>query len=436
MTVPFFTLAQLKQIQTLDQAVAEFKTMLTGSGIAGITDWKVGTWQQTFLQLVANFSIQGQQQGATIAAMVMEPTSAGDWLTALSDSFFDNQRFLGSFAVCDLRLALAPGFGPLTFAPGELVISVGGAFNFQNKNLFTIAGNTTGSQQFQATDLGSGPNTAFLTPQTGSLVTAGNNAVTGLTAFSDPPATVSWGLVLGQDVETDASLHTRNETKWSSLSPGETTGDRVKYVLATVSSGTLFDAFIDPTYPRGPGTNDIYIAGALAPATAGQVSLYSGSLQALFTAGNLPIAGGMSPAPRIFVTGAIGVSLTQPTTNSQFVLYVAASSNTALVFSEFQTAVNAWISTVPIGGVTYNAAAGTANIADIDKLIDLIYEADTQQIRKVKIFNMTDVTLGPTQKLVAPTWRLSTSTDDLVPPGTSSVAVDGIFNIVILPSVT
>jgi hypothetical protein len=118
-----FTYKQLIATQTEAEAVSELKTILTGSGFTVIDDAKSGTVAFSLLMLASKLYTAGQEQAATLVLNSVERTAEADFLTAVSDSFFDNQRMLGIQTVGSVFLSYDAGQPSRTFAAGGLSVS-------------------------------------------------------------------------------------------------------------------------------------------------------------------------------------------------------------------------------------------------------------------------------------------------------------------------
>ena len=384
----YFTYAQLTQIQTLQQAIVDLQTQLTGSGIAGITDWSAGSPEQTFLQTLANFQVQVQQYAQTLAVESIVSTADGDYLTNEASSFFNAQRFLAAPTQGLMNVFLQTTNGPYTFAPGELSVELQGAYSFQNNSTFTLnSGTPNGTFPFIATIPGASSNSPV-----GSVTASLLTAFPGITVVSanNPLLYNGWITSLGQDQEADSALQNRCESQWSGLAPIAAVKDRFVYMVLSASQGVLSDVFVQDNNPGGPGTVWVYVSTPTEVATPSQIQAITSSMYALLPNGPNMIE---ILAPQTVALGTGGI-------NDAIQIYYSPNA----VFSNIQVgviqAITNWVAGVSTGGTTY--AVGLQNIADIDDLYDLIY--NVPGVRKVVIQNQSDITLGfsPVKKLTVP----------------------------------
>lgn len=394
-----FTRDQLLTVQTIPSAIDELKLALTGSGFDNITDATEGVFVYNMLQLNAKTYVFGQNLAATMTANAIEKSASGDFLTEISDSFFNNQRIGATTTIGKVALFFSTA-SPYVFAPGGMLIDFVGSdavqYTLSNQSQITHLAADVGEVQyvyFVAQDPGAGP-TNILVGTSGSV-----QGASGIQALIRADSTLidSWMATKGTDEESDQSLHVRNETKWSLLSVAETPADRIRNSVASASNGAVFDTYVNANNPRGPGTVDIYCASADAPATVPQLNAISGTIQALFMNGG-QLQGGY---PRINLLPAQSTTFGTGSNTSCPIYYTQNVTLTNLK-TAVHAAADAWIESVPVGGKTF--ASAVANIADIDSLINFIYDVDG--VAKAGPFtNQADIDLSspPYQKLVAPT---------------------------------
>jgi len=405
-----YTYNQLITTQSEAEAVAELKQVLTGSGFNVITDAKPGTVAYSLLMLASKIYVAGQNQAATLATNSVEKTAEADFLTAISDSFFNNQRFGATQTVGNVFLSYAAGRPSKTFSPGGLQVNFTAPntvqYGFTNVNQISLVPPSsgppaTGTFSFRAITPGSGPSTVLFA-STGSVQT-----VPGLTVTIpyNGALLLGWQSSLGLDAEVDPSLHIRNETKWSTLAAVETPTSRVTNAIVSQSLGALYDVYVDASNPRGPGTLDVYCSSATAVATQFQIDQISGSIQQLFFNGAGTLGG---TSPRVLLKPATAVVFGAAGSGNETVtIYYDKTYTLATVTQNVEAALTTWLGGIPTGGKTY--ASGVANIADIDDFIATLYSV--AGVVKVKITSTPgvspgqDIDLGPPgfKKLVAPT---------------------------------
>lgn len=394
--------ADLTNPATVPQALAYLQTLLTSSGIQGVTDWTPNSPQMAFLQVAAFIISNVQGLAATNAFNSVEPNAAGDWLDNVSSANFDNQRFQGTQTQLRCTCSLGAGFGPDSFQPGDIQVTFAGAFPFTNASAFSLNGNASSVQAFVASTPASAPNSV-----TGGSVGSLTNNIQGLTVTTANQGNLFNGCVTvqGTDTEGDPALHLRNETKWSTLATAETQSSRLAHAVLTYSSGALSDVFIPPYSTRGPGCVDVFCSDPDNPATPTQLAAISGSVQAEMIGGSIVNFGtDTSGLARVALQAPSPVYFGSGGQNTQITVWYQPLAPLTQLETNLTQALNAWVGSVPTGGVTYGVAA--SNIADVDGLISALYAV--QFVQKVRIANQADVSLfsaGSTPlKLTAIDW--------------------------------
>lgn len=403
-----YTRAQLMLTQSLAEGVTELKQFMTGAAFQNITDAGPGTFQYQLLMLASKLYTGGQEQAATLTKQAIERTASGDFLTEISDSFFNNQRTQATQTVGQLRLTNTSG--PYTFGPGGLKVNFTGqdnvVYSFANTSTLILTSSTPAAYSygsFTAVEPGAG-SAAIDNGTEGDVIGAAGvtafipgDAAGGETLGYDTTLIDGWKYSDGVDEEPDQSLHIRNQTKWATLSTAETPADRIKQAVASASLGAVFDTYVDATNPRGPGSVDVYCAGASAPATSVQLAAISGSVQALFMNGSMLVGG----YPRVHLKPALTSSFGSGGVNTAIKVFYTQDYTQADVQSMVEETMDTWIESVPVGGRTYSSVL--QNIADVEEVFDKLY--DVPGVEKVSITNQQDIDLSssPYTKLVAPT---------------------------------
>jgi hypothetical protein len=382
-----FSLDTLLNPPTEAEWLDEFKTFLTANGL-DTTSWKEGDPEQTLLQLSARFSYFNGLRAQAVVKGTLNDLASGEALTRLSDSHFDNQRFESQktegLVVLELDTTQASGF---TFGINDLIIDEG-TYQFTN----TVTGSVSPLQtfvtmSFQALEPGSEYNVGA--DRTWSLVTARP----GVTATNPiPEGATTWITTVGTDEESDPRLKLRNSSKWATLGTAENSVDRVEQ-LALSASTAIESVYTDHNHPRGPGTVDVYLAGATGSIGLADIAAASYAVtSSFFGAGT----------GRIQCLAATVVPFT-----SSVNVYHAPSYDSNDLQTIVEAEMDGFIADAPIGGVTYEAAV-REHVVSVNELIARI--EGIEGVRSVKVtpsgYTLPDVqlTVAPpvVQKLVKP----------------------------------
>lgn len=371
-----FSLEQLRDPPTEDEALEELKGLLSDAGLI-TTDWVPGSVELTLLRLSAFLYSNLGERASTLSKVFFNDDSEGDALTALSDSHFDNQRVGAVRTQGQMLLSLSVGNGPYNFAIGEVSVVADDQFEYTNTTAGTLSGPSyTLTLSFEASDFGSAYNIA----NDAELRTTFN----GVTVFNPAQAgSDTWISRLGADEESDEVLRIRNSTKWSTLATGEMVNERVRY-LALSASADVHDVYVDDQNPRGAGTVDVYCAGDLFTAPGGSVAEVQHKLTGSFFGGS----------SRILALAAPELEFNRTVT-----VYYKPSAVLDEVTTAVEEALDTWIASVPIGGLDFSP--GPNHVASIGDLIALLEGIET--VRKAVVQTAgTDITLAVNQKLTKP----------------------------------
>lgn len=247
---------QLLPVVPLTSAQQTVIDLLKSLKITAVTSWQSGSLARTIgLELPALLLNEFSKTGAAIAAGGYSTTAKGDWLTLLSDSQFDNQRFepVRTRGTCVLTAEASAPATPI--AANYLVVAepITGA-TFRNIGAFTTVPGGAVSVVFEAERAGSSGNVLV------GSITSMQTPIAGVTV-SNPGVDGSWITRWGADAERDDPLRDRNRTKWATrafTAPGDA------YVnWAREADPAITRASIDDQNPDGPNTLRIYIAGDL-----------------------------------------------------------------------------------------------------------------------------------------------------------------------------
>jgi len=375
-----FTLQQLREGLTLEQAIDELKELLEDQDL-DTTDWTEGSPAQTVLQLQAFQYSSLSQRLAAFVDSSLNQFSSGSGLTVLSDSQFDNVRTLSSVTQGRMIVSASAVLLPKTFQIGELKVT-DGSFIFENVNQIVLNASTNlVTASFQGESPGSDFNIA-----TDSTINPVQTEV-GL-SVTNPAiiATNTWISLAGNDEEEDGALSQRNDLKWSSLEASEFTHERVE-ALALTASADVFFVSVDDQNPRGPFTADVYLANLATTASTGDVELVQTKLDAAFF--------GNSTTGLVSASKAVEIQF-----SSSIEIYYNPTANLAEITDAAEVKGIEFISEIPIGGKSYLPFDNLSNVASLN---DLIFKLEgIEGVNKTIIIPNTDLTFLNNEKLTVP----------------------------------
>lgn len=337
-----YSLADLLDPPNEQQITDSLLATLAGVGFP-VTSWFSGGAGRTLVQgfarvaadtlmLVSNVS----RGGLLDLAPGLDPGSPGDWLTILAYSQFQTVRTPAQFAVARLTLSCIAGAGPHTITPGGLWVQTadGRRYNSTNTSNVIVPSNGSVTIDVRAENPGASYNLGL--PVSLSLISSlpGTSAVTSETSGGSGTAM----LVAGANIESDASLRSRCKSRWQTIGL-QKTADAYDAVARDLASGTtdpVTRVRVNDTNPRGPGTLDIWIAGASGPLSAPNETLVRAF-----------VVDRKAPTADVQVQNASPVVV-----NLNATIYVRGN---AAAKDEAQARVMAAINAVPIGGVLYRA---------------------------------------------------------------------------------
>lgn len=235
---------------------AQALTWLTDSVLLPLgfdtTSWADGTIEKSTLYLMATCVADLSEGVKQIAEFGINAYSRGVALKEYSRSRFDNEPVEAVAYVGPMTLTNV-GTVPYTIQVGQLLASTPAGVQFRNTTGGTLAAGSVAT-----------PSSLILTwtaLKRGNTNVASNTVTKLLTPLAG--VTISnpgspWYTTAGADQESDASLQQRNATKWATL-----TVELVKesYEAIARAAGATKVKVHDQN-PRGPGTIDVYPAGA------------------------------------------------------------------------------------------------------------------------------------------------------------------------------
>lgn len=244
---------EIRMPLTEAEGVALLLELLNAAGFE-TTGWQNGRIQKTIVRLIGRGIADLSELGRLIVAFGVNEYSSGAPLKEFSQSRFNNQ-FLPAQATQGPARLLSTSSTSYTIEPGQLIGATPDNVTFRN---------TTGG----LLPAGSVSAPASLTLQwqctlRGSIGNVGRNRLNrlvtplaGVTLVNDGLAD-PWYTVSGRDEESDASLHTRNRTKWADLAI-----ELVEEGYENIArKGGAAKVYIDAQNPRGAGTVDVYASG-------------------------------------------------------------------------------------------------------------------------------------------------------------------------------
>ena len=327
--------SDLLSTKTIDDWKRSILNVATAVGLP-TENWQEGGYTRTLLALFARLYATGGQVVRIIAASGFLDTASGDWLKLLAKNLFAVDPIEATFASAPLGLRLTNGGGGLfIFEAGDVVVAhASTSKTYRNTSGGTLNPGGTLDLELEAEEAGSGSN---------ALV---DTITTMVTTFGGVTCTNTLPLV-GLDAEKDEDLRQRCRDSLAALSIG---GIKRAYEFFAKSATREDGSPIGVNRVRvltapGDGTVTIYIAGAGGELTSPDVA----DVQAAFDEKVTPYGFNAT------AISATNLSITVPAT-----IWIPAS----LGLSEAQArqavldALEAYVETLPIGGVVISPATG------------------------------------------------------------------------------
>lgn len=337
-----YTLADLQDPPTEKEITDTLLSTLAGVGFP-VSSWFTGgagrTLVQGFsrvaadtLQLVSNVS----RGGLLDLAPGLDPGSPGDWLSLLAFSQYQVTRTPAQFAIVRLTLSCIASAGPHTITAGGLWVQMPDGRRYNSTNTGNVVVPSGGSVNIDVR--AENPGTAYNLglPVGLTLITSlpGTSAVTSETSGGSGTAM----MVAGANVESDTSLRNRCRTRWQTIGL-QRTADAYDALARDLASGTtdpVTRTRVNDTNPRGPGTVDVWIAGASGPlSTPNEALVRAYVLARKSVTADLQVQNASSVVVNVVAT-----------------IYVRGN---AAAKAEAEQRVIAAINAVAIGGVLYRA---------------------------------------------------------------------------------
>ncbi len=374
---------------THDDAKQTLLELLDSVGFTA-TSWQEGEPALACVELSAEIWKQLSKVAVFLKTMGLNSTSRGEALTRFADSHYDNQRSGAVAAQRRVTLTCAATSGPHTVNLGALVLASPDGPTYRNvADGVTVypatlpSGGSLSGLIFEAevaglSASGKAPNT----------VTILQTTLAGVTVISDLAERD------GSNEESDPVLQNRNTTKWALLTEFELIDDAVVNIALDATFGVTL-VKVDSQNPRGAGTFDVYMAGDLVTASAGDITLAQAAIDArVFGSGATPktcLVFGAPVAPLSF-TGTI---------------YYQGSYESADMALATDDAIKAFLKTIPLGGFDYYP--GPSNVVPVNDVEAVLRSVQIggQDIRK------TVVLVGASDLSVAPFGKVTYGTIDL-----------------------
>lgn len=258
------TLEQLRTPTTESEALDWCITVLSSLGF-NATSWQSGSVQRLLVQLMARVYSEMTNIVAALVDVAFNDTSTGSALTAFSDSHYDNQRVSATYTEGTCLFTNTGGIPHIVAADQVVVADSINSYQYRNTVGFTIPAGGSQTATMRADVAGANRNVA------NNTITVMVTSLAATTVNNPDPGTGTWITTLGADAESDATLQTRNTSKWAVLSYA-TPGDG--YVqMALTSTSAITRVRVNDAAPGGAGTVWVYTAGATGVSAAADVTL-------------------------------------------------------------------------------------------------------------------------------------------------------------------
>jgi uncharacterized phage protein gp47/JayE len=330
---------QLKLLQLLEKVpLASWKQRIVDIAVAvGLTteNWSEGGFTRLLVALFAQFHTGSGDVVRIIAASHFLDFAEGLWLTLLAKQVFNVDRIEATYASAVEGITLTnTGGGLFIFDPRDIVFAHANGKTYRNTIAGTLVPGGTLKLDIEAEEPGAASNA---TPE----------SITELvTTFIGVTCTNTVALV-GLDEEKDPELRQRCRDSVAALSIG---GIKRAYVFYAKSAKRANGTPVGVTRVRvmpaiGDGTGIVYIAGASGAISAPDVAV----VQAIFDESVVPY--GFTAT----VVSATNKSIDPPST-----VWVPAALGLSegAVQDKVAAALEAFVETLPIGGVIISPATG------------------------------------------------------------------------------
>lgn len=338
---------------THDQAKQSKLEQLDAAGYTA-TSWQEGEPGLAHVELSAEIDVQASKVAVMLKEGALVPTATGEALTRLSKSHYDNDRTGSVTAQRRITLACASGAGPHTFNASDLVLA------HPDGNTYRLIDNGDPGVVFPVTLPGGGSQAdlIFEAEIAGTSANKQDGSVTQLvTTLAGVTVVGDVSERDGADQEADTTLRTRDYTKWALLTQYELIDDAVVNICLTATDSVTGVA-VDSTNPRGAGTFDVYMAGELGTASAGDITKAQAAIDARVF--------GSSATPK---TAIVYGAPETPLSIAGIVYYKGSYEPTEMETATL-VALEEYVKLVPLGG--YNFYPGPNAVVPINDVEDEI----------------------------------------------------------------
>lgn len=318
------------------------------------TSWQEGEPALAHVDLTAEVGHQTSKVSVYLKESALNDTAAGEALTRLSRSHYDNERDGAQAAQRRITLACAATAGPHTFDASDLVAV------HPDGPTYRLIDNSDPGVVYPVT-LASGGSQADLIFEAEVAGTDSNKSAGTVTSLLTTLAgvTITSDLVerSGSDEETDPVLKTRNTTKWALLTQYELIDDAV-INICLVATDLVTGVIVDSSNPRGAGTFNVYMANALETASAGDIALAQAAIDAR-------VFGSTATPPTCVVFPAPATPL-----NITGIVYFKGSYSAGDLQAATEAAIEEFIESIPLGG--YDFYPGPSNVVPLNDIESVI----------------------------------------------------------------
>jgi hypothetical protein len=318
------------------------------------TSWQSGSDQLTTLKVMAHLWSKVAEYAASIAKFGNNEDASGTGLTRYAKSVYDNARVGATVTIGKMRFTTAVGEGPHTINLGDIVVT-DEVSTYRNTETGNLTSASPVSLTMEAEVAGSAsvipPNTTLAMVSSFAGVTVTNPVLAGSN---------TWMTQVGTDAESDPLLRQRNATKWATLGAGEVVLDRVVNLMLNADP-SIQKVVVDDENPRGVFTCDVYIGGATTVVDAGALEAAQAALDLNFFKNQT-----VGQVPRVWAQSSAALPLTLVG-----VVYFDSNFQAAAVQANVEAALNAFVASVPIGGLNLPPALEhVVPLGDIQQAIE------------------------------------------------------------------
>lgn len=373
-----------------DEAKQSLLDQLDAVGFSA-TSWQEGEPALAMVELSAEVWHQLSKVAVFLKEAALNTTATGEALTKLSASHYDNTREGAIAAQRRATLSCAATAGPHAgLDVGDIVIEHPDGPTYRNID--------DGVTVYPIT-IPSGGSVSDLIFEAEVAGTAANKPDQTVTSLQTTLAGVTVSEVAerdGSDAETDALLRDRNTTKWALLTEYELIDDAVKNICLTAAN-SVTDVVVDSQNPRGAGTFDVYMAGELGTASAGDIALAQAAIDAR-------VFGSTATPPTCVVDGAPEEPL-----DITGIIYFKGSYEDAALQTAAILALEEFIKTIPLGGSDFYPGPTSVVLKNTVETVLESFQVSGQSFDKTAVLSVpsTDLSVPAFAKVVLGTVSLT-----------------------------